>query len=157
MSKREPKKNIYLGGTGGPTLLDPVRKSTTEARDSGIDDVGSALQQGVLDRRSHILLELAASELIDALQSDALNEAVGLRVELAVAAQRDGEKIHVQVLRESIILSGTVFLVGSKLQSIRVTRVDVVDHGDVDDNLADGSGDVEVRAKERMELRVLPH
>ena len=93
--------------------------------------------------------------MIDALQSDALNKAVGLRVELTVAAQRYGEKIHVQVLRESIILFFAMFFVGSKLQSVRVTSVDVVDHGDVDDNLADGSGDMEVRAKERVELRVL--
>ena len=87
----------------------------------------------MLDRRAHVLLKIAAPELVDALRCDGVNKSMGLRVELAERAQWDRKEGHLQAVRQSIVL--VMLFVTSTFQSLRVARENVVDDRHIDEHL----------------------
>ena len=109
----------------------------------------------MLHRRAHVFLKIAATELIDTLRRDSVDESMGLRVKFPERAQRNCKEGHLQVLRKSVVL--LVLLIASTFQGLRIAREDIVDDRHIDEHLHGQRDDMEVRSQKRMEIRRLPN
>ena len=121
---------------------------------AGVNRLRVAKKDSVLDGDFHIAHKVRAAILVDLFRK-VVDEQDGLIMQTAEGANRDGKEPHLQTLREIIILS--VLLLSGGAKRFSVVRIYVVDHGEVNDDLAPKGDDVEIRAKERIETAVFPN